>query len=587
MKKFTRILSAFMALVLFMALIPFDNLNVSAATSNITSLPVKIKGYPISTGNNTSAYSVKGGSKSGTIYAADYCTINSIGSDGYISVTYPTSKGTRTLYVKTTSFFNSTSVQDASVTKSATAYRRSSGSATIGSVGTSDTKIWVVGSAKNGRYQIVYKVTGTSYYKLGWVTTGAVKIKTSNTSSSTTSGSGLTDVTRSFDGKKITLKSVENGKYLSADGNVSGTPARCNRTAAQTWETFTVKVTSDGWCGLKAYNGKWLSARADTTNTPVRAQADALQSWECFRIYKKGSDYYLKAQINSKWLCVRVDTSEAPLQAYAGNPSTWERFRISTVNTSSTSSIISAIDTSLVPSSSCNGNRNYVSNFIINQVNSSRGKRNLDAGKALVFFFEGAGVNQNTSNRMGALCVVVKKQNGKAKIVFETNRASTIPDHPRDTSKNGGTAVPTVVDGEYNITLKNHRQEYVALNVGCHSKGNVRRFTSVKNYSDSSYGINIHVRSTNALSPKSSKWANSTGCLTIALDNNGSASTYNSFIKAVTGISNAKSTTTSREGVDMGVVYVDRDLAVSQLKTIYGDDGIGSASANVNKILGK
>ncbi len=146
--------------------------------------------------------------------------------------------------------------------------------------------------------------------------------------------STLNDVTRSFAGKTVTLKSVENGRFMAADGNVSNTPALCNRTSASTWETFTVtNITSDGWVGFKAYNGKYLSALNNNTNTPVKATASRLQSWECFRIYQKGSDYYIKAQVNGKYLCVRVDTYNAPVQAYASNPSTWERFAISIVET--------------------------------------------------------------------------------------------------------------------------------------------------------------------------------------------------------------------------------------------------------------
>lgn len=142
----------------------------------------------------------------------------------------------------------------------------------------------------------------------------------------------FTDVTASFAGKTVTLKSVENGKYMCADGNTSNTPIRCNRDSASTWETFTFSsLTSDGWVGIKGYNGKWLCANANYTNTPLMSTAGALQSWECYRIYKKGNDYYIKAQVNNKYLCVRVDTANAPVQAYASNASTWERFSIAEV----------------------------------------------------------------------------------------------------------------------------------------------------------------------------------------------------------------------------------------------------------------
>lgn len=162
---------------------------------------------------------------------------------------------------------------------------------------------------------------------------GANEKRNAVTKISQSANNSLTDVTKSFAGKTVTIKSVENGKYLSADGNLSNTPALCNRSSASAWETFTVSnITSDGWVGFKAYNGKWLCANANYSNTPLHATASSRQSWECFRIYQKGSDYYIKAQVNSKWLCVRVDKSNAPLQAYAGNPSTWERVNISVVS---------------------------------------------------------------------------------------------------------------------------------------------------------------------------------------------------------------------------------------------------------------
>lgn len=150
--------------------------------------------------------------------------------------------------------------------------------------------------------------------------------------STQSSSSSMSDVTRSFVGKTIRLKSVENGKYLCANSNLTNTPATCNQSVGSTWETFSVTVTSDGWAGLKAHNGKYLCARKDITNAPLTATADKLQSWECYKIYQKDGTYYLKAQANNKYLCVRVDTANAPIQAYVDNASTWERFQIEVVN---------------------------------------------------------------------------------------------------------------------------------------------------------------------------------------------------------------------------------------------------------------
>ena len=120
-----------MTLILSLLVIPIAAQEAYAAGGNISSLPVSIKAYPVSTANNTPAFANKGdGNKSGTIYAADLCTITRIDGDGWLIVNYPTSNNrTRTLFVRARDFFCATSFQEASVSKYATAYRRSSGNA--------------------------------------------------------------------------------------------------------------------------------------------------------------------------------------------------------------------------------------------------------------------------------------------------------------------------------------------------------------------------------------------------------------------------------------------------------------------------
>ena len=178
MKLTKRIIAISLSLMMCVTAFCTSAITASAASENISSLPTTIKSYPISTGNDTPAYSSQGASsKSGTIYAGDLCTINNIYDNGYLKVTYPTSNNkTRTLYVKSSSFFNATTFQTASITSYAKAYRRSSGAETIGSVDSADKLVYVIGNAKNNRYQISYKVTNANYYKLGWVAASAVKI---------------------------------------------------------------------------------------------------------------------------------------------------------------------------------------------------------------------------------------------------------------------------------------------------------------------------------------------------------------------------------------------------------------------------
>lgn len=136
----------------------------------ISDIKLPLLTYPISTSDNTPTYTEIGGAQTGTIYASDLCTITAVFSSGYCRVNYPISGGTRTQYAKLGSFFNSTSIVRDSVANNGTAYRRSSGTATIGSVNTTgDKTVWRCGSSLNGRSQIIYEVTGTTNYKLGWV----------------------------------------------------------------------------------------------------------------------------------------------------------------------------------------------------------------------------------------------------------------------------------------------------------------------------------------------------------------------------------------------------------------------------------
>ena len=183
MKKMTAFI---MTLVLLSLLVlPIAGHTVYAVDGSISSLPVSIKAYPVSTANNTPAFASKGDSKkSGTIYASDLCTITRIDSDGWLYVTYPTSNNrTRSLFVRAQDFFCSTSFQKASVIKYATAYRRSSGDASLGSVDSTDKLVYVIGSPQNNRVQIVYKVTNSNYYKMGWVSTDALNKTSSSTPS--------------------------------------------------------------------------------------------------------------------------------------------------------------------------------------------------------------------------------------------------------------------------------------------------------------------------------------------------------------------------------------------------------------------
>lgn len=103
----------------------------------------------------------------GYIGPGDYCKILAFYSNGSVKVTYPTAKGSRTAYAAMSGFMASTNftAKTRTLGKGLTAYRRSTGSASIGTVYASD-QVIVVGTA-NGRTQVQYPCSGG--YKLGWV----------------------------------------------------------------------------------------------------------------------------------------------------------------------------------------------------------------------------------------------------------------------------------------------------------------------------------------------------------------------------------------------------------------------------------
>ncbi len=252
----------------------------------------------------------------------------------YARVLFPTSSGYKEAFVRTSDLFGvSSPTEHATADAKFTTYTTSARNRTSGSVFKGE-DVWKLGTFGSSVMILYPADSGSRGYKAAFIS----KNTYSNycTPVGTNDHSGMKDVTASFAGKTVTLRSIENGRYVASDGNLTGTPLVANRTAASTWETFTVSnLTPDGWVGLKAYNGKWVSAMNDTANVPLGCKYDNLLSWECFRIYMKDGCYYIKAQANNKWLCVRMDLNGNPVQAYADVPSTWERIDIKAVSTSS------------------------------------------------------------------------------------------------------------------------------------------------------------------------------------------------------------------------------------------------------------
>lgn len=425
-------------------------------------------------------------------------------------------------------------------------------------------------ATSSSKYQILYPISGGKW-RLAWCNKSDYQ-KYCTKGEEPKSTSGLTDVTAYFAGQKITIKSVQNSKYICADADISNTPLMANKSKSSTWETFTVtSLTSDGWVGFKSStNGKYLTANRDITNTPVRASASKLQSWECFRIYQKGSDFYIKAQVNNKWLCVRVDMNGAPVQAYAGSPSTWERFSINVNGQGQYVSFSEIVKTATENGLKANSSA-YKALLSIDSKYASKLTSSQKKG-AVVFMFEGVGNNSSASKRMNAMCVVVK--NGD--IVYLNRNCSTIPDYPFAPSKNEGTPMPTLKSGIYTFSTVNHQGKYAALNV---NNAKVVRFKSKTSfYNSTSSAINVHRRSSDSIAASSAGWVNSAGCLLIGKSGTSTSSEYASFIKTLGIVGNSASGNSKYSTSVSGKIVVDRTYAETYLS------GVGYSSNAISAI---
>lgn len=264
----------------------------------------------------------------------------------------------------------------------------------------------------------------------------------------------------------------------------------------------------------------------------------------------------------------------------------------------------------------CNDERdNYINKKINEWLKDEDVKKTLTEGKSVVYFFEGCGNDLDTAKRMAALCIVIRlNDEGTPYVAFQNRNSTTIPDDVRNTLKNQNPLppgpVPIVRDGKYEIQTKLHYSKsigkYASLNVLCNKQGDVVRFCD-NYYSSDEYlekynkdsdqgantntlsfssGINIHARSSNDVSPKEATWANSAGCFNVGkLNEDDKYTEYNNFILAITGVSNAISTSSYTEWEKMGYVIIDRELYRENLCEIYGDDNTCSARHTVKKIL--
>lgn len=162
---------------------------------------------------------------------------------------------------------------------------------------------------------------------------------------------GMKEVTSEFFGKKIAIKSVETGKYVTSgtSEDTKDINVTADRDYASTWEYFTVESNHLGEAGFRANNGNYLSSmiNINSTSAPVRAaygkNYSEPESYESFRIYQNGSNYYIQSQANGRWLQADIDNNNI-VKASGKSSSTWERFSIEFVSGSANNTNNSTVE---------------------------------------------------------------------------------------------------------------------------------------------------------------------------------------------------------------------------------------------------
>lgn len=573
-KKAIRMVSMFMlvAIIFSVMVIPIGEVGGLAITADaaettafdILTTSSYAKTYALSTSGKTIPYTSKyltvrgttsyGASNSSYIAnSSDEIYILDVGCTNgkyWAYVSYPTSSRRVYAYIDLTTITknNGNHKKTISTGRFYCSLRENSSVSTSYYVDKGDT-VFLVATSGN-KYQILYNISGGKY-RLAWCNKADYQRYCD-----TQSTSGLIDVTAYFAGQIVTIKSLQNGKYLCADSSLRATPIMCNKKAANNAQTtFNVtQMTSDGWIGFKsAFNNKYVGATNTSRSATVAANASNLCGWECFRIYYKGGYFYIKSQATNKWLTTRVDLVGTPLYATGEATNAWERFSIE-FKSSSYISAKEMVTTAVSKDISAKSNA-YKALLSINEKYAPKLNASVKNG-AVVYMFEGVGNNSSANKRMNAMCVVVKKGD----IVYLNRNSSTIPDCPFSPWLNDGKAMPTLKSGIYNFSTVNHKNQYAAINVNADK---VVRFNSKTSfYLSTSGGINVHRRSSYDLRK------NSTGCLLVGNTGVEKNSEYANFIKSL-GIvgSNAYGNSKCTNRIN-GKIVVDRTFAKSYLASV-------------------
>lgn len=210
-----------------------------------------IVAYTRYSGNLNTYTDVNLTNRTGYICSYDKCTILNIYGNGAVQVRYPVSRGTRVAYAAMSGFFidENFSTSIGRFGEGKTAYRKSTGGETIGSV-YGDDSVMIIGLA-DGRTQVLYPTS--SGFKLGWV-------------------DGLYEIGHREEPPAQSEPAAPETPPEANTGIGSPVPSGCK---------FNRKTTDGSWYGYHDIN------RNVSTSTPVYAIADGTVTYK--QAYRKYS----------------------------------------------------------------------------------------------------------------------------------------------------------------------------------------------------------------------------------------------------------------------------------------------------------
>lgn len=321
-----------LALVMLVTLLAGQRTQVAQAATATNRVPIIC--YAISTGRVTTYQSVNGAYSGYIDGASDQIRILNVYSNGWCRVKYPTSRGYKTAYTKSSNLFCNTNFSDSTTTigQRKTVYRRANLSQSLGTV-YADDQVVIIGTSGNNT-QIIYPVSGG--YKMGW-------ISGKYSANSSSGGSGLASVADGY----YVIKSIIDTKYVLDVHGISksnGANIEICQSNGGLNQIFKIKKESDGYYSLASAHAP--DKRVDVDNGG-RASGTNILQWENnggnnqrWKIEKTSDGYYsFVSKCNGLYMDVygAVVSNGGNVCCYAGNGSIAQKFVLQSTSVSGSS----------------------------------------------------------------------------------------------------------------------------------------------------------------------------------------------------------------------------------------------------------